>query len=126
MTLEKNLQDIKSHISLKEDTNTGDIVLVGTPDGIFYATVREIKQDIKKNWYNVCFTMLVLPPVELTWTLRHPQMCGELFTIHDEDYFMVAIELGSDPADNPVSSHTCSIQPDRSGKVLKLRPKDEG
>jgi hypothetical protein len=122
MTVEKALQDIKKNIPLKKDTNIGDIALVGTPDGIFYASVREIKQDFKKKWFNVRFTMLVLPPVELTWTLRQPQMCGELFTINNDDHFMIAVDLESEsePTENHPRNRDCENQPDQTGKVLQL------
>jgi len=123
MTVKEVLQDIKKNIPLKDDTNIGDIVLVGTPDGIFYASVLEINQDIKKNWFNVRFTLLVLPPVELTWTLRQPQMCGELFTINNDDHFMLAIELGAKTADTLLNDHDSNTSPNRQGKVLQLIPK---
>jgi hypothetical protein len=123
MLLEKKLQDIKKYISLKNATYTGDILLVGTPDGIYYATVHDIKPDIKKNWYIVRFTLLVLPPVELTWTLREPQMCGEIFTINDEEHFMAAIELESGSADNPPSDRGTNHE--QSGKVLQFLQKKQ-
>jgi len=125
MLLEKKLQDIKKYISLKNDTYTGDILIVGTPDGIYYATVHDIKQDIKKNWYLVRFTLLVLPPVELTWTLREPQMCGEVFTINGEEHFMAAIELDSKSADNPPSDRNRGTNHEQSGKVLQFLQKKQ-
>ena len=120
MTVEKALQDIKKNIPLKKDTNIGDIVLVGTPDGIFYASVREINQDFKKKWFNVRFAMLVLPPVELTWTLRLPQMCGEIFTINNDEHFMAAVDLESEPTENHPRNRDCENPPDKTGKVLQL------
>ena len=122
MNVEKILQDIKKNLSLKKDTNIGDIVLVGTPDGIFYASVREIKQDFKKKWFNIRFTMLVMPPVELTWTLRQPQMCGEIFTINNDDHFMIAVDLesASEPTENHPRNRDCENPPDQTGKVVQF------
>lgn len=115
MALDSKLADIKKYISLKQETHTGDIVVVGRADGIFYATVLEIKPDIKKNWYSVRFTMLMLPPVELTWKLRQPQMCGEIFTINGEEHFMAAVSFKTEQAGIPIRN--------RSGKVLQFTPK---
>ena len=120
MNVEKILQDIKKNLSLKKDTNIGDIVLVGTPDGIFYASVREIKQDFKKKWFNIRFIMLVMPPVELTWTLRQPQMCGEIFTINNDDHFMIAVDLESESEPTENHPRDCKNQPDPTGKVVQF------
>jgi len=125
MLLEKRLQDVKKYISLKNATNTGDILLVGKPDGIYYATIHEIKPDIKKNWYIVRFTLLVLPPVKLTWTLREPQMCGEVFTINGEEHFMAAIELESGSTNNPSSDLDRGTNHEQSGKVLQFLQKKQ-
>ena len=113
MALESTLVDIKKYISLKQETHIGDIVIVGTSSEIFYATVRDIRPDIKKNWYTVHLTMLTIPPFECTWKLRQPQMCGEIFTINDEEYFMAAVAFDPEPADR----HDCNEITDRSGKV---------
>lgn len=120
MALDKELDNIKKHISLKNETYSGDIVIVGTPSGIYYATVRDIKPDIKKNWYIIRFTMLVLPPVEISWKLRQPQMCGEIFTINGEEHFMAALSLESEPVSETIENHECSTNAEQSGKVLQL------
>lgn len=92
MNLEATLRELQSHITCKSDTNPGDVILVGTPGGIFYGHVQEIGKNVKKGWYDLSFTLLVLPPVHLCWTLRIPQMCGELFTIDNEQHFVIAID----------------------------------
>jgi len=96
MALKETLEEIKNHISFKKDTFVGDIVIVGMPAGISYAIVRDIKPDHKKDWYNIEFSLLMLPPVELTWTLRQPQMSGEIFTIDGDEHFMVAVDFTTD------------------------------
>lgn len=123
MALESKLADIKKYISLKQETHIGDIVIVGRAEGIFYATVSDIKPDIKKNWYSVRFTMLVLPPVELTWKLRQPQICGEIFTINGEEHFMAAVAFTPREADIALNNRDSDASNGRPGKVLQFTPK---
>ncbi len=123
MSFSEELAEIKRHISLKKDTNTGDIVLVGSPGGFFYALVRDIRPDNKKNWYEVSLTALVLPPVEFTWKLRYPQMCGELFTINGADHCMAAASFGADPTESSLSGPE-SIS-GQAGKLLQMAPRKQ-
>lgn len=123
MALESKLADIKKYISLKQKTHIGDIVLVGRAEGILYATVSDIKPDIKKNWYSVRFTMLVLPPVERTWKLRQPQMCGEIFTINGEEHFMAAVAFTTREADIALNNRDSDARNDQPGKVLQFTQK---
>lgn len=123
MTLESKLADIKKYISLKQETHIGDIVIVGRSEGIFYAKVSDIKPDIKKNWYSVRFTMLMLPPVERTWKLRQPQMCGEIFTINGEEHFMAAVAFTTGEADIALNNRNSDARNDRPGNVLQFTPK---
>jgi len=123
MILESKLADIKKYISLKQETHIGDIVIVGTISDIFYATIRDIRLDIKKNWYSFHFTILAMPPVELTWKLRQPQMCGEIFTINGEEHFMAAVAFTTKEADIALNSCNSDARNDRPGKVLQFTPK---
>lgn len=123
MPFEEALEEIKKHISFKEDTFVGDIVLVGTPAGVAYAFIHTITQDIKKNWYNVTFSLLVMPPLELTWTLRQEQMSGEIFTINGEEHFMVAVNFANNPFKSNASNGNDRADMRQSGKVLQLKPK---
>ena len=123
MALDKKLESIKKYISLKNDTDTGDIILVGMPGGIYYGTVQDIKQDIKKNWYIVRFTLLVLPPVECSWKLRLPQMCGEIFTINGDEHFMAAVKLEPESKDKSAHEDNCTINSEKPGNVLHLQRK---
>jgi len=120
MSLSKKLAIIKQYISLKKDTLVGDIVIVGTPANIFYAVVRDICPDTKKDWFSVRFTALVFPPVDLTWKLRYPQMCGAFFTINGEEHCMAAVVLRSEPEDKCTDDHRRSSAPDPSGKVIQF------
>jgi hypothetical protein len=94
MTLEEMLAELRKKITFKESTAAGDVVLVGMKPGLFYGVVLDIKPNVKKEWWDVSFKLLVMPPVDITWILRTPQMNGELFTIGGEEHFMIAIDMG--------------------------------
>ena len=93
MNMQTILATLKTHMQFKPETNSGDIVLVGMPTGLFYGVVQSIEPNIKKNWYNIRFKLLVVPPVDMTWILRVPQMTGEVFTINGQEHFMIAIDI---------------------------------
>jgi hypothetical protein len=94
MTLKEMLAELRKKITFKESTAAGDVVLVGMKPGLFYGVVLDIKPNVKKEWWDVSFKLLVMPPVDITWILRTPQMNGELFTINGEEHFMIAIDMG--------------------------------
>ncbi len=124
MHLKKQIADIKKHISLKDTTLAGDIVLVATPQGFFYAIVLDISPDYKKDWYAVCYTALVLPPVNVTWKLRGPQMCGEIFTINGEEHFMQAVVFDIQGLKNLSREHNKTEETQRStDKVVPFIPR---
>jgi hypothetical protein len=92
MKMEKTLSEVRKHIKFKPDTVEGDIILVGMPAGLFYGYVQDIQKNVKKNWYNFSFKLLLIPPVDITWILRIPQMTGDIFTINEEEHFVTAID----------------------------------
>ncbi|MCX5902599.1 MAG: hypothetical protein NTV89_03820 [Proteobacteria bacterium] len=94
MTLEEMLAELRNKITFKKNTAAGDVVLVGMKPGLFYGVVLDIKPNVKKEWWDVSFKLLVMPPVDITWILRTPQMNGEPFTIGGEEHFMIAIDMG--------------------------------
>ena len=93
MDLNKALRDLKKHITFKETTAPGDIILVGMPSGLFYGKVQSIDKNIKKDWYNLNFKLLVIPPADLTWIFRFSQMAGEIFTINEAEHFVIAVDM---------------------------------
>jgi hypothetical protein len=94
MPLEELLSELRNKIAFKGKTSVGDIVLVGMKPGLFFGVVLDIKPDIKKNWWNVNFKLLVIPPADVTWILRAPQMNGDIFTIGGEEHFMISLDMG--------------------------------
>ena len=95
MELINVLDTLKEQINFKKTTSPGDIILVCMPGGISYGLVHSIENDAKKNWYNLTFTLLTVPPLKVTWTLRIPQMCGEIFTINDQEHCVIAVDINS-------------------------------
>jgi hypothetical protein len=93
MELQTILQTLREHVPFKKETLPGDIILVGMPSGLFYGVVQSIEPNIKKNWYNLNYKLLVVPPVDTTWILRVPQMTGEFFTINGENHFVIAVDI---------------------------------
>ena len=93
MDVAKVLQAVRGYMPTKPTTAPGDIILVGMPSGVFYGLVDSIEPDHKKNWFEMNFKLLILPPVELSWKLRIPQMSGELFTINEEPHFVLSIDM---------------------------------
>ncbi len=47
----------------------------------------------KKTGINLSLNFLILPPVEITWILRIPQMSGDIFTINGAEHFVVAVDV---------------------------------
>ncbi len=105
MELNTVLDNLKKHIKFKDKTLPGDIILVGMPSGLFYGIVHEIDNNQKKNWYNVSFKLLTIPPLDVTWILRRPQMEGEIFTINDEQHFLIAVDITTPQKKQPAPPH---------------------
>jgi len=93
MPLQQVLAELRKAITCKETTAAGDIILVGMKEGLSYGVVLDIIPNVKPEWWDVHFKLLEIPPVNLTWILRTPQMCGEIFTMNGEEHFMIAVEM---------------------------------
>ena len=93
MPIEQVLAELRKAIKFKETTSERDVVLVGMEQGLSYGVVLDIKPDVKPEWWDVHFKLLVIPPVDLTWILRTPQMCGEIFNVNGVEHFMVAVTM---------------------------------
>lgn len=92
MKLAEVLDNLKKNIKFKDDTNIGDTILIGMKSGLFFGIVQEIENNLKKGWWDVSFKLLVMPPIDVTWTLRTSQMTGEIFTMDSEEQFVIAID----------------------------------
>ncbi len=116
MEMHKIIESLKTKMSFKEHTSSGDIILVGSPNGFFYGMVKDIEPDSKKNWYQFHFTLFSLPPVSVSWILRVPQFTGEIFSMNEEDHFVIAVDLNVPDKDSPQTK-----DPKKTSKKQGLR-----
>ncbi len=93
MELQKILDNLKNTLAFKSNTSPGDIILIGSQSGLFYGVVQDIEKNVKKNWYNLHFKLLVIPPTDVTWILRIPQMNGEIFTMDEKEHFVISVDV---------------------------------
>jgi len=92
MYMKDVFDELKKRMGFKAVTRPGDIILVGMQSGLFYGIVHNIVPNVKRNWFYFSFKLLIIPPVDMTWILRIPQMTGEIFTINGEQHFVVAVD----------------------------------
>ncbi len=89
------VKELEQHLRFKDTTEIGDIVVVAAkePQMLLYAHVTDIEADTtrKDEWWNVHLSVLSIPVQEMTWTLRTPQMTGEIFTMGGEELLVKAI-----------------------------------
>jgi hypothetical protein len=112
--MEKLVKELGQIVPFKETTDIGDLVLVVAkePQMLVYALVTDITRDTsrKAEWWHLALTFLTVPPQEVTWTLRTPQMTGmEIFTMGGEERFIKAVNmapsLNKGGATPPAESH---------------------
>lgn len=107
-TMEKLIKELKEIITFKDTTETGDIVLIAAkePQMLIYAYVAGIEPDPnrKDEWWHIDLCVLAIPPQNMTWTLRTPQMTGmEIFTMGGEERFVKAVKFGKTKSKNEQS-----------------------
>jgi len=125
MELKDVLEKLKEHMRFKPSTVEGDIVLVGMPSGLFYGTVRSIDRNIKKDWFNMSFTLLAVPPADVTWILRTPQMSGEIFTINGEAHFVIAVDMAGGEEKKEEDAAPRKARPGKRGLTLVKNTDDD-
>lgn len=106
--MEKLITELKEIIDFKDTTEPGDIVLIVAkePQMVIYAYVSTIERDSnhKDEWWNIDLRVLAVPPQNMTWTLRTPQMTGmEIFTMGGEERFIKALNFTKNlPNNTPI------------------------
>jgi hypothetical protein len=98
--MDKLITELKQIITFKNSTQEGDLVLIAAkkPPMLVYALVTSIERDTtrKDEWWQVGMSMLMVPPQQITWTLRTAQMTGmEVFTMGGEERFVKAVDFGA-------------------------------
>ena len=96
--MENLIKELGQLVPFKDSTDIGDLVLVVAkePQMLVYALVTDITRDTsrKAEWWHLGLTFLTVPPQEVTWTLRTPQMTGmEIFTMGGEERFVKAVNM---------------------------------
>ena len=96
--MEKLVKELERLVPFKDTTDIGDLVLIVAeePQMLVYALVTDIVRDTsrKAEWWHLSLTFLTVPPQEVTWTLRTPQMTGmEIFTMGGEERFVKAVDM---------------------------------
>ena len=118
--MEQLINELRKHIQFQDSTDVGDIVLIAAkkPQMLVYALVQSIERDPSRRdeWWQVRMVLLAVPPQQITWTLRTPQMTGmEVFTMGGEERFCKAILLPSVAPSSPPA-------PERgTGKLHQLK-----
>ena len=96
--MEQVVAELAKVIPFKDETETGDVVLVVSeePQMVIYARVGRIERDTSKRdeWWHLTFDLLSLPPQRVEWTLRSPQFTGkEIFTMGGKKKFIRAVRF---------------------------------
>ncbi len=99
--MERLIAELKQIVRFKDSTDRGDLVLIVAKEPqvmVSYALVTDIVRDTSRRdeWWNVSLIVLSIPPQEMTWTLRTPQLTGmEVFTMGGEERFVKAVDMGT-------------------------------
>ncbi len=105
--MERMLKDLEKLMPYKDTIDIGDIILIaGEPDLLLYALVSDIERDTSRRdeWWHLKMQMLTMPPQEVVWTLRTPQMTGqEIFTMGGEKRFIKAVDIGRTVLSSPIA-----------------------
>lgn len=123
--MEKLVAELKKIVRFKDSTETGDLVLVASmePQMLVYALVTDIVRDETKRdeWWRLTMQFLTMPPQEVQWTLRTPQLTGmELFTMEGNPRFVKAIDFaGAAPKPPQKSLTTKKMTPQKAASKKK-------
>ncbi len=126
--MEKLISELSRVVKFKDSTQIGDLILIVAKEPqimVSYALVTDITRDTsrKNEWWHVTLILLSIPPQEMTWTLRMPQLTGqEVFTMGGEERFIKAVDLGTialPPADGSSAQTSESPAPAKKPSFLK-------
>ncbi|MEN8139711.1 MAG: hypothetical protein ABFR97_00630 [Thermodesulfobacteriota bacterium] len=88
-------------MKFKETAREGDVVVIAmeNPESIIYGLVTGFERDTsrKDEWYHVTLQLLLMPPQQVTWTLRVPQFSGqEIFTMGGDKRFIAPLDFAGE------------------------------
>lgn len=123
--MEKLLEELKTVIPFKAETDIGDIALIvgQNPQMIMYGIVTSIERDPSKKdeWWNIGLTFLTVPLQKVVWTLRTEQMTGkEIFTMGGEKRFFMAVALEKGPS-KPLASDKDSNRTAQKSSLKRIK-----
>ena len=123
--MEKLLEELKTVIPFKAETDIGDIALIvgQNPQMIMYGIVTSIERDPSKKdeWWNIGLTFLTVPLQKVVWTLRTEQMTGkEIFTMGGEKRFFMAVALEKGPS-KPLASGKDSNRTTQKSSLKRIK-----
>jgi hypothetical protein len=105
----------------------GDVVLVHYQDKpAIYARIEEIQPDVKKDWYQVTFLLLTIPPQTVTWILREEYINGTPFTMGGQPMRLdevKRISVKTQPEDT--SSPDGEMGTEKPAKVIPFKSSSE-
>lgn len=126
MSFEKDVvKPILSQLTLKNDTNIGDVVLIFREKRAMFAVVTDIIKNVNNHhqeWWDVTFKLLDIPLKEISWTLRTEQMTGkESFTMDGANMFFAPIDIHGPTTTKPFQGMKLVTNHPKSppGRVLK-------
>ena len=96
--MEQIVEELRKIMPLKKETREGDVVVIAmeNPESIIYGYVCGFERDSSRRdeWYHVTMQLLLMPPQQVTWTLRIPQFSGEeIFSMGGDKRFMAPLDF---------------------------------
>jgi hypothetical protein len=107
----------------------GDIVLIyHNEQPAFFAQVRDILADHKRDWYQVKLLVLQVPLTEVTWILREEYISGDTFTMDGDRVKMEKVTGPCSEAGDGQPSDGGSAGKDtgRGGRVISIFDRKRG
>lgn len=113
--------------------DVGDVVLIYYQDEpSVYARIESIVPDVKRDWYQVTFLMLTIPPQTATWILRHEYINGTPFTMGGQPLRIEtvqpveAVDVVESPQGEDPDAGSKGARPEGPAKVIPLHRKPRG
>ena len=112
MEFEELIGEMSQVVKYKEFLEVKDVILVIKPDISFFGYVYKIEPDTKKDWWDIYFTTIMLPPQIFKWILKESYINGEVFTMEGIKTFVKPVMFGEEEKPEPkiVKKHLSLIK----------------